>query len=484
MKAKQTLTFRGGYLMAYLPLVIFLVFCILFFVILKAFEMHALAMGAILGLLAGSIFDKPKQASDYWEAVYEGAREAVPVVILLMTIGIFSQMIKTANLSAGFVYLAQVMGIKGGLYTAMTFLFVSIIATATGSSIGSFFTCFPIFYPAGILLGAHPAALAGAILSGGVFGDNLAPISDTTIISAGTQHYRYSKQTCDVGGVVRTRLPYALIAGGLSFILFFLFGGGGPVQAGSAGLGSENLNPLFMLIPVFLMIIISIRKRNLYLAILVGLLSGCVVGLLTGVLQLSDILSSEDGGLTGFLTEGIEGMMGTCLLVLSVYGIMGVLNASGALQRLTDQISQSKLCQTVRGTELAMMLGITLTTILFGGVSSASMTTFGKVQNELGQACQLHPYRRANLLDGFANGLGVAVPFLSVFIFVGSQLTQGYDFAAPLSVTQIAPYLFHSYNLFLVFIVSILTGWGRRFEGPKGEEVLAADLNKEVKVLD
>lgn len=66
MKDKQTLAFRGGYLMAYLPLVIFLGFCILFFVILKAFEMHALAMGAILGLLTGSIFVKPKQATDYW----------------------------------------------------------------------------------------------------------------------------------------------------------------------------------------------------------------------------------------------------------------------------------------------------------------------------------------------------------------------------------------------------------------------------------
>ncbi|MHA6603820.1 Na+/H+ antiporter NhaC family protein [Aerococcus urinae] len=484
MKDKQTLTFRGGYLMAYLPLIIFLVFCVLFFVILKAFEMHALAMGAILGLLAGSIFVKPKQATEYWESVYEGAREAVPVVILLMTIGIFSQMIKTANLSAGFVYLAQLMGVKGGLYTAMTFLFVSIIATATGSSIGSFFTCFPIFYPAGILLGAHPAALAGAILSGGIFGDNLAPISDTTIISAGTQHYRYSKQSCDIGGVVRTRLPYALIAGGLSFILFILFGGGGTLQAGSVVPGAEHVRSLYMLIPVILMLIISIRKRNLYLAILVGLLSGCLVGLLTGALQVSDILTSQDGALTGFLTKGIEGMMGTCLLVLSVYGIMGVLNASGALQQLTDQIRQSKLCQTVSGTELAMMLGITLTTILFGGVSSASMTTFGKVQNELGQACQLHPYRRANLLDGFANGLGVAVPFLSVFIFVGSQLTQGYEFVAPLSVTQIAPYLFHSYNLFLAFLISILTGWGRCFEGQQGKEILAKNLSEKARFLD
>ncbi|MGX7107483.1 Na+/H+ antiporter NhaC family protein [Hutsoniella sourekii] len=473
MTTNKRLALRGGYLTAYLPLLIFLFFCILFFVIMKAFEMHALAMGAILGLMAGALLVKPGHSESYWEAVYQGAREAIPVVILLLVIGMFSQMIKVANLSAGFVYLAESLGVTGGLYTGVTFLFVAIIATATGSSIGSFFTCFPIFYPAGVLLGAHPAALAGAILSGGVFGDNLAPISDTTIISAGTQYFKKSQRPSDVGGAVRSRLPYSLIAGSLSFILFVILGGGGEVGTSGQVLmhTGQDLLPLIMLIPVAVMLIVSVRSHNLYLAISLGLVVGTVLGLASGILLPSDILAKQDGHLTGYLTDGINGMMGTCILVLSVYGIMGVLDAAGALDQLTQKLYQSRLCQTVAGTELAMMIGITVTTILFGGVSSASMTTFGKVQNELGQRAGLHPYRRANLLDGFANGLGVAVPFLSVFIFVGSQLTQGYDFVQPLSVTQIAPYLFHSYGLFLVFLWSILTGIGRRYEGPNGEEV-------------
>lgn len=481
METKTNLRFIGGYKMAYLPMFIFLIFCIYFFVIIKAFEMHALAMGAFVGLLIGSLFVKKGHSESYWQAVYQGVSEAIPVVILLLIIGMFSEMIKSSNLSGGFVYLASQMNISGSLYTAMTFVFVSIIATATGSSIGSFFTCFPIFYPAGILLGSHPAALAGAIVSGGVFGDNLAPISDTTIISAGTQYFKHNQQPCDVGGAVRTRLPYSLIAGAGSFILFLIVGGGSTVSNQADQILAEYSDPmtLLMLIPVVIMLVISVKSGNMYLAIAIGLISGSIIGLLSGILMPQDILSVQDGVPTGFLTDGVYSMMGTCTLVLSVYGIMGVLNASGALRRLTNQIDQSPLCQTVMGTELAMMIGITVTTILFGGVSSASMTTFGKIQNELGQRAQLHPYRRANLLDGFANGLGVAVPFLSVFIFIGSQLTQGYDFVDPVPVTTLAKYLFHCYGLFIVFLLSILTSKGRIYEGDQGQVIYEKDFLNE-----
>ena len=176
-------------MVAFLPVCIFLFFCILYFIVLKAFEMYALAMGAFVALLISAVFTKKGHYDRFWEAVYDGAKEAIPVAVLLLIIGMFSAMIKAANISTGFVWLADKLHVGGGLFTAFTFFAVCIIASATGSSLGTMFTCFPIFYAAGILLGSNPAALAGAIVSGGIFGDNLAPISDTTIISAGTQEY-------------------------------------------------------------------------------------------------------------------------------------------------------------------------------------------------------------------------------------------------------------------------------------------------------
>lgn len=470
---KKRLEFRGGWGVAFLPVVIFLFFCVLFFIVFKAFEMHALAMGAFVALMVGAIFVKKGHYDGFWNAVYDGVKEAVPIAVLLFVIGIFSQMIKSTNISSGFVWLADQMGVGGGVFTAFTFLAVCVISTATGSSIGTMFTCFPIFYPAGVLLGSNPAILAGALVSAAIFGDNLAPISDTTIISAGTQEYNKREGVAEVGGCVATRLKYSLVAGGISTVLFGVLGGGGTTGAGAREILEQNMNPntLVMLIPVLLMLIVSVKTRSIYQAITVGIVLGTITGLLFDLLTFDNIMSMVDGSPTGFLTDGIKNMMSTVTLVISVYGIMGVLQGAGALDHITDRILHSRLGKTARGAEIAMMLGISLTTLLFGGVTSASMTTFGKVQNELGKRVGLHPYRRANLLDGFANAIVLVIPFLSVFVFLGALLSSGYDFVQPLTLTQVASGMIYCVMLFLVLLFSVITGWGRDYEGPDGRPV-------------
>jgi len=67
------------------------------------------------------------------------------------------------------------------------------------------------------LIGLPPGLVLAAVLGGGVFGDHCSPISDTTIISsmaAATDHIDH----------VRTQMPYALLAGLVSLLLFLIFG--------------------------------------------------------------------------------------------------------------------------------------------------------------------------------------------------------------------------------------------------------------------
>ena len=469
----KKLEFRGGWGVAFIPVVIFLFFCILYFIVFKAFEMYALAMGAFVALMVGAIFVKKGNYDRFWDSVYDGVKEAVPIAILLFVIGMFSELIKATNISAGFVWLADLLGVDGGLFTAFTFIAICIISTATGSSIGTMFTCFPIFYPAGVLLGCDPAVLAGAIVSASIFGDNLAPISDTTIISAGTQEYTKKDGFAEVSGCVASRLKYSLVAGTISFVLFWIFGGGGTVGTGASEILEKNMNPitLVMLVPVVVMLIVAIKTRNIYKAITIGIVLGTITGLAFNLLTFDNIISVADGTPVGFLTDGINSMMAIVTLVISVYGIMGVLNGAGVLEKVTNGILNSKMGKTARGAEFAMMLGISFTTLIFGGVTSASMTTFGKVQNEIGKRVGLHPYRRANLLDGFANSIVLVIPFLSVFVFLGALLSKGYDFVEPLLLTQVSSGMIYCMVLFFVLLFSIITGWGREYEGLEGKAV-------------
>lgn len=164
-----------------LPLAVFLFFAVYIFVFKQAFDMYGLAMGGFLGICAGSLFAVKKD--NYWASVIEGMASSLSgtVVAILLAAGIFSAMMKSAAVADGFVWLGSVTGITGAFFCAFTFIASAIIATATGTSIGTIFAAVPIFFAAGVKLGADPAMLAGAVLSGAIFGDNLAPVSDVTV---------------------------------------------------------------------------------------------------------------------------------------------------------------------------------------------------------------------------------------------------------------------------------------------------------------
>ena len=463
MKEKSRLEFRGGMFSSLVPVFIYVFFCVVLFIFFKAFNMEALAVGGFVALLIGGVFCK--SYSEFWNSAIKGISSvtSVSVVVILLLVGMFSQLIKICGLSGGFVWLANSLGVRGGIFVAFTFLATCIVSTATGSSIGTMFIAFPIFYPAGIILGASPMWMAGAIVSGAIFGDNLAPISDTTIASSSTQQFQDGKPA-DIGGVVSSRLKYSAVACGISLILFAIFGGiGGTYQGGSIEAASNPMT-LIMLIPVAIMLVVSTKTRNIFQGILVGLVLGTIIGLATGLFTFSDVFANDaaNSAATGFLIDGINGILPTVALVISVFGIMGVLTDAGMLDYIADKILGSKMAQSDRGAELACVLGTSFTTIIFGGVTSASILTFGPIVNKIGKAKKLHPYRRANLLDGIANSLPAIIPFLSVFVFIGSALTG-------LSPVTVAGGTIYGVMLFIVYIVAVCTGWGRTYEGKDGE---------------
>ena len=454
MSEERKLQFRGGIGMALIPVAIYVFFCMVLFIGFKAFNMEALAAGGFLALLIGGVFCT--SYSDFWESAIKGISSitAVSVVVILLLVGMFSALIKLCGLSGGFVWIANAVGMKGGIFVAFTFIATCIVSTATGSSIGTMFIAFPIFYPAGIMLGANEMMMAGCIVSGAIFGDNLAPISDTTIASASTQQFKNGKPA-DIGGVVSSRIKYSAVAGLITIVIFAVFGGMGGVYEGGSIDAAANPVSLVMLLPVVLMLTVSTKTRNIYEGILVGLVTGTVVGLAAGLFTPAQVFSNDaaNNAAVGFLIDGINNILPTCALVISVFGIMGVLSDAGMLNLIAEKILNSRMASTTQGAEFICMMGIAFTTILLGGVTSASILTFGPILNKIGAARNIHPYRRANLLDGTANSLPSIIPFMSVFVFIGSALTG-------LSPVVVAGGTIYGFVLFVVFLGAVLTGWG------------------------
>ena len=458
MEKREKLEFRGSVWLSMIPVGIYVFFCVVLFIFFKAFNMEALAVGGFIALLVGGLFCK--SYTKFWNSAIGGISNitSVSVVVILLLVGMFSQLIKTCGLSGGFVWLANQIGLKGGMFVAFTFLAACVVSTATGSSIGTMFIAFPIFYPAGMLLGAAPMWMAGCIVSGAIFGDNLAPISDTTIASASTQQFK-DGTPADIGGVVSSRLKYSLIGATVSVVVYAIFGGmGGTYQGGQIDAASNPM-ALVMLIPVVVMLMVSTKTRNIFAGILVGLVLGTATGLIAGLFPFSAVFANDpaNNAAVGFLVDGVNGILPTCALVISVFGIMGVLTDAGMLDYISEKILSSKLAQTDSGAELLCMMGVSVTTLIFGGVTSASILTFGPIMNKIGSAKNIHPYRRANLLDGTANSLPAIIPFMSVFVFIGAALTG-------LSPVEVAGGTVYAVVLFVIYLFASATGWARTYE--------------------
>lgn len=147
---------------------------------------------------------------------FEGMGDLLPlvaIVLLALALGASLGELGTGDYIAGLV--------RGNLpvmlIPAMLFIAGGLISFSTGTSWGTFAILVPIGMPLALGLELPPSLLLAAILGGGVFGDHCSPISDTTAVSA-------IASGCDLLEHVRTQLPYAVVAGIISVILYVLAG--------------------------------------------------------------------------------------------------------------------------------------------------------------------------------------------------------------------------------------------------------------------
>lgn len=220
------------------------------------------------------------------------------------------------------------------------------------------------------------------------------------------------------------------------------------------GAEDANLKALAMLILPIMMIFLMKKGMDLVGTLIICNIVGAVLALVLGCIPLSTLLDNE-----GPIGAGLSGMMGMLLYILLLFQILEILNASGAFETLMESLI--KLCRTPRSGEFAGMLMTAVTTAAAGG-SSPAIIFCGPLVRKVAKTFGIERTRGANILDGTACGVSGLLPY-GTGVMLCLNFAQGYvpeDF----SFLDIIPYSFHSIFLLLLFLLSILTGVGRRFE--------------------
>lgn len=440
-----------------IPFLIFALLSVYLFVVLKVFDLMALAGAGLTALVAGALLTKKPMR--YWKAVLEGAASPMTatVLLLLMAAGVFSAMMKAAGLAEALA--AFTGGAIAGtpLLTPAVFLISSLLATATGSSISTILAASPIFLPFGAALGCDVPLMAGAILSGAIFGDNLAPVSDVAIISAMTQTDKFGKPL-DLGRVVKTRFPFAVIALIIALIIalpFYALGGSASEPSAALNAAADPMR-LLMLIPVVLLIYIAIKMRDALHAVTMATVAGLIIGLLTGVIEPSQIVRVENGSISGILTGGIANVSGIMLMCLALFGFTGVIEHAGLADATAKFLTNEN--QSPRRAEVTLAVATVFISTCLAAVTSVAVALAGQLADRLLRR-SIDPYRRAYLLAGFANSIPVILPFSAFsLITLSAASALGDPALTPFSLMTAT---FYPIALFVVFSVSIATGIGR-----------------------
>lgn len=421
---------------------------------------------AWLALAVGLFFARDK--AEYCKAAMRGIGDKTGIVIVTAWLfaGVFGKLMAAGGLVNGLLWLGMTTGAQGAIFTLLVFLAAMLFALGTGTSTGTCIALTPVLYPAGYFLGADPAMLGLAILSGAAFGDNLAPVSDTTIVSAYTQG-------ASMREVVRSRFPLAMSAAVISGIVFLMFGGGGEVRVLPEIKATLNPSGVFMLLALVVVVVAALRGRHIIEALIYGNVTAAVVGICAGTLKPGDIfgIPAKAGGSTGIIQFGIDGVVGAIIFAILILAVTQILVECGIMGKILE-FAQKSVVATVRQAEL-FIVGVTiLASIPISANAPAELLVGPSLVRPMGEKFRLAAARRANLMDCAVCTVFFILPWhIAVAAWYGAlySAAESYGIAAPpISAALYNPY---SWALLAVLLFSALTGWNRRFaeSGENGE---------------
>jgi len=461
MKSTKPIEFYGGTFGPWIP-VIFMIIGMMVGTKIGGGGLLRFSLVTFMALAIGFLLCKDKKR--FGEISFGGLSNKMLAVIIIafLLAGMLSQLLRQSGLVGSLVWVASLLKLNSAFVPLICFLTCVLISTACGTSSGSVTAVAPVMIPVALEMNCNIGLVCGAIISGAIFGDNLAPISDTTIGSALTQD-------AEIKDVVKTRLPYSLIAAAISAVLFVVFGFTTSAGAGAESIaadGSRALSLILLVLPI-VMVIMMIKGWDLVSTLIVCDILGIILNLVLGLIPVVT-LKAEDGSVlmngmfsnAGPIVAGMSGMMNMLLYVILLFQILEILNVTGSFDKLMNGLLKS--VKNERSGELVCMLGTAISTACAGGSSPAVMF-FGPMVRKVTKQFNIDRTRGANILDGTACGVSGLLPYGT-----GPMLCVTFATAAGVSdfsFVEFLPYTFHCIILLVLFLASILTGIGRHKEG-------------------
>ena len=409
----------------------------------------SLVLASAVAMVIAGILKIP--FSEVMENVSQNIKDTVPAILILLLVGALAGTWLLSGIVPAMIYYGLQI-LNPSLFLVSAVIIAALVSTATGSSWTTSATIGIALIGIGNSLGINAAMTAGAVVSGGYFGDKMSPMSDTTNLApavAGTDiitHIKYMMITT-VPSIIITLILFLIIG-----LTTKTHGTVNPDEILTAITNRFTITPWLFIVPAIVLGLIM-KKTPPFIALLIGVLLSAVFAAIFQqdlILELSNKLnatnatsltikdmyhvgmqsiSNDTNILTGnailddralFSSSGMTGMLSTIELIICAMIFGGSMQAIGALRKISRA-----LLSMVSGT--ASLVGATIASAFGMNILASdqylAIVVPGKMFSEAYKEKGLAPENLSRSLEDGGTVTSVLIPWNTCGAYQSKVLT-------------------------------------------------------------
>ncbi|MCI9166848.1 MAG: Na+/H+ antiporter NhaC family protein [Dorea sp.] len=364
-------------------------------------------------------------------------KNIITMLLIFLTAGAFVGVVGRSSAESVAYFMLSLIPAKFAV--AVLFVVACFVSTAMGTSVGTITLITPIAVTVAQASGFSLPLCIGSVMGGAMFGDNLSFISDTTIAAC-------NGQGCAMKDKFRENFGIAFPAAAVTLILILVLS----LRTDLGGAVAKEYN-LIQIIPYVLVLIGGIVGINVFVVLLIGIVSGSLIMLATGQTAPTDLLAN--------MGSGVSGMFETCMVAVLVAAMCALIREYGGFEALLSAIR--RVFKGRKGGQLGMGLLVCAMDIATAN-NTVAIVMANPIAKEMAHEYGVTPRKTASLLDTFSCISQGAIPYgAQMLVAISAASELGFEVTA----FNIIPNLFYPGLLLISSLVFIFLIPQKNYDG-------------------
>ena len=356
-----------------------------------------------------------------------GDKTIVTMILIFMAAGVFVGTVGRDSAESVAYLLLAIFPTEFAV--VVLFIVSCFVSLSMGTSVGTITLITPIAVAVSAASGFDLPLCVASVMGGAMFGDNLSFISDTTIAAC-------QGQGCAMKDKFRENFKIALPAALVTLVIITVLSFGADLS-GSVQHGYD----LIELVPYLIVLVGGIIGINVFIVLLLGIVSGSVIVVATGATAPTDLLTN--------MGSGAAGMFETTMVAVLVSAICALIREYGGFTALLNGIKS--LFKSKKGGQLGMGLLVGAMDVATAN-NTVAIVMANPIAADMAQTYGISRRKTASILDTFSCVFQGILPYGAQMLVALSAATElGYT----LSAFQIIPLLFYPFMLLISSLVFI-----------------------------